>query len=208
MDVSLCQLGDTERAPTLRQVVRGIELAMLTTVDADGRPRTRPVVLVGRERDGQVWLLTGGGAAGVTPGAAVTVVYAVPGRWTSVSGTAEPVDDRRQLAELWTDACATWFPRGLADPSLRLLRVRVAIAETWDAESGKRTRLEVRDLDRLDRLDEDAGGEELTGEPPELEEVTAAASDEAQGAPWVREQSGRLLWSLEYVSSQHGQRPH
>jgi general stress protein 26 len=192
MDTDLRRPKDAGRMPELRQAVVGIELAMLTTVDRDARPHTRPVVVVAGEHDGELWLLTSVSSApwDVPHGGPVSVAHATPTRWVSISGTAERVDEPQRLRALWTDGCATWFPRGPADPALRLLRVEVAVVETWDVISGKRTRLEIRDLACPEALALGALGDELEDELP-------AATDGAQGAPWSREQSGRLLLSLE-----------
>jgi len=207
MDFDLRQPGETGRMPTLRQAVTGIELAMLTTVDGEARPRTRPVVLLAGERDGELWLLTSTTSASwdLEPGAAVSVAHTTVARWVSVAGTAECVHDPARLRDLWTDGCATWFPRGPADPELRLLRVSVSVVETWDVLSGKRTRLEIRDLGCREAL-----AREATDAPglDELQGDLAAPTDVAQGAPWAREQSGRLLLSLERVSLRSGARRH
>lgn len=206
MDFDLRRPGETERMPALRQAVTGIELAMLTTVDKEARPRTRPVVLLVGERDGELWLLTSAASppGDLEPGSAVSVAHTTLVRWVSISGTAECVDDPARLRELWTVGCATWFPRGPADPALRLLRVSVSVVETWDVLSGRRTRLEIRDLGCREALAREIS--EAAG-PGELGDLSAP-SDAAQGAPWAREQSGRLLSSLERVSARSGARRH
>ncbi len=55
--------------------------------------------------------------------------------YVSVDGTAEVVEDRAKIAELWTEGMRTWFPKGVDDPNVALLRVRVESAEYWDAPS-------------------------------------------------------------------------
>jgi hypothetical protein len=57
--------------------------------------------------------------------------------FVSVSGTASVSLDRAKMQELWSDIYKAWFPQGLNDPNLCLLRVEVSSAEYWDTPSGK-----------------------------------------------------------------------
>ena len=43
--------------------------------------------------------------------------------------------------ELWTPAARSWFPKGVEDPHLTLIRVRIQSAEYWDAGSSKMKQL-------------------------------------------------------------------
>ena len=56
-------------------------------------------------------------------------------RYVSVSGNAFLVRDKAKAKELWNEALRTWFPQGLDDPDLALLRVTVDKAEYWDSPS-------------------------------------------------------------------------
>jgi general stress protein 26 len=51
----------------------------------------------------------------------------------SVIGSAEVVDDRDKMEELWNPAYKAFFPDGLSDPRLRLIKVTVSEAEYWDS---------------------------------------------------------------------------
>ena len=63
--------------------------------------------------------------------------YAQPdkNRYVSVSGIAYIVRDQRKNQELWNPIYKTWFPKGLDDPELALLRIAVQSAEYWDGPS-------------------------------------------------------------------------
>lgn len=70
---------------------------------------------------------------------AVCVCYADPkeDRYVSVSGNATVVRDGDKLQEMWDAELTRFFPKGLDDPHLALLCVRIETAEYWDATSGK-----------------------------------------------------------------------
>jgi general stress protein 26 len=65
----------------------------------------------------------------------VNLSYANPSDnvYVSVSGTAQLVDDRAKAEELWSPFYKAWFPDGLDDPELALLKIHVEQAEYWDA---------------------------------------------------------------------------
>ena len=42
---------------------------------------------------------------------------------------------------MWTPAARSWFPKGVDDPHLTLIRVRIQSAEYWDAGSSKMKQL-------------------------------------------------------------------
>ena len=45
------------------------------------------------------------------------------------------VTDRGKMKELWSPLHKAWFPKGLDDPNIELLRIDVDRAEYWDAPS-------------------------------------------------------------------------
>jgi general stress protein 26 len=67
----------------------------------------------------------------------VNVSFANPEKqhYVSVSGTATLVRDRRKIEELWNPFYRTWFPQGLDDPNIALLKVHAEKAEYWDSPS-------------------------------------------------------------------------
>ncbi|HSN88084.1 MAG TPA: pyridoxamine 5'-phosphate oxidase family protein [Thermoanaerobaculia bacterium] len=124
----------------LRELIKGIRIAMLTTVDQDGSLRSRPMATQQTELDGDLWFFTSHSSAKVGEVGRehqVNVSYSDPDdqRYVSVSGTASVLRDRAKAEELWNPALKAWFPKGLDDPDLALLKVEVQKAEYWDAPS-------------------------------------------------------------------------
>jgi general stress protein 26 len=62
-------------------------------------------------------------------------------RYVSVSGRATLSRDHQKMATLWTPAHRTFFPQGLDDPDIALLRIDVDSAEYWDSPGGMLVRL-------------------------------------------------------------------
>jgi general stress protein 26 len=54
-----------------------------------------------------------------------------------VNGRAELVDDKAKMKELWNPVLKLWFPDGLEDERLKLLKVVTHEVEYWNAGSSK-----------------------------------------------------------------------
>jgi general stress protein 26 len=124
------------------ELIKDINVAMMTTEAEDGLLHSRPMATQKTEFDGTLWFFSGlnsGKISEIDWNPEVNLSYSDgnDNQYVSVSGTAELVDDRAKKEELWSDIYKAWFPQGLDDPDLCLLRVDVAFAEYWDVPSGK-----------------------------------------------------------------------
>jgi general stress protein 26 len=124
----------------LAKLIKGIQIAMMTTRDDDGTLRARPMQTQSEEFDGTLWFFTQASSHKVHEidhEHQVNLSYAEPGnnRYVSVSGTATLVRDRAKIDELWTPVLKAWFPKGKDDPDVALLKVDVTKAEYWDSPS-------------------------------------------------------------------------
>ena len=134
------QADRTESIKKLSEMIKGIDFAMLTTVDVDGTLRSRPMSTQQAEFDGVLWFFTRASSHKVDEvehDHRVNVSYAEPEdqRYISLSGTARLVRDRKRMEELWNPVLKAWFPKGLEDPDIALLKVDVNQAEYWDSSS-------------------------------------------------------------------------
>lgn len=126
----------------LRDLIKHIHVAMITTVTPDGALRGRPMMTRRvREEDAELWFFTADDSAksrDIAEEHAVNVTYADPrsNRYVSVTGSATILHDRDKAEELWDKELEAWFPGGVDDPKLALMRVRVESAEFWDASTG------------------------------------------------------------------------
>jgi general stress protein 26 len=136
-------MGNTrqESIEKLKELIEGIDFCMLTTMDG-GHFRSRPMSTQEFEFDGDLWFFTSDNThkvAEIQQDDRVNVAYSNPddSRFVSVSGRGEIVKDRAKIEELWNPVLKAWFPDGLEDPTLCLLRVSVEEAEYWDQPSGR-----------------------------------------------------------------------
>lgn len=140
------QTSHAEQVEKLNEMIRDINIAMLTTEEADGTLRSRPMGTQQVDFDGDLWFFTRIDAAKVDEVRRerhVNVSYADDDsqRYVSVSGTAKVMRDQKKINELWNPMAKIWFPDGKEDPSLALLKVHVTQAEYWDAASNRMVQL-------------------------------------------------------------------
>jgi general stress protein 26 len=132
---------DSDSIKKIRELIKDIEYAMLTTVDKEGKLHSRPMATNGEvEFDGDVWFFTYANSLKVDEVQRhheVNVSYAAPNKqsYVSLSGTAELIRDRNKLEELWQPQLKAWFPKELNEPDIALIKVSVEKAEYWDSPS-------------------------------------------------------------------------
>lgn len=131
---------DAEAKRKVWDMIRHIEVAMMVTMDEEGRFRGRPMRATQKEFDGVLWFFTPAGspkAEEVVGDGRVLLAYADPRSqdYVSVQGTAELVKDVERQKSLWSEPLRAWFPGGPEDPKVALLKVTVNGAEYWDAPS-------------------------------------------------------------------------
>lgn len=132
---------DKDKFKKFNELIKDINIAMFTTVDEDGVLRSRPMATQQAEFDGDLWFFTRadtGKVEQVERYDQVNVAYASPknDRYVSVVGSAEVLNNRAKIKELWNPILKTWFPDGVEDPELRLIKVNVREAEYWDTPGG------------------------------------------------------------------------
>jgi general stress protein 26 len=130
-------LSREEGITKIAALIKGIHIAMLTTIDKDGKMTSRPMGTQKADFDGQLWFFTktdSGKVKCIEANQHVNVAYADPGssKYVSVAGTGRKVDDIEKKKELWTPLLKAWFPEGPEDAETALLCIDVDSAELWE----------------------------------------------------------------------------
>ena len=133
-----------EARSTMWTLIKDIKYAMFTTRHGNGHLHSRPMTTQNSslDEDSNLWFFMsrrGDPIADLTAEPMVSVTYADPGEesYVSVSGTASVVEDAKKKQQLWTRPAATWFPGGVTDPDLALVRVRIGHADYWDVKQSR-----------------------------------------------------------------------
>lgn len=126
----------------LETMIKDIGVAMIVTQSPDGSLRSRPMACPKHAYDGDLWFFTAldsAKAQEVASHSQVNVSFAEPKaeRYVSIAGRASVVHDPARSRAMWNPLLKGWFPGGVDDPRLALLRVEVEHAEYWDAKSSR-----------------------------------------------------------------------
>lgn len=140
----MSEMSHQDAVKKVASLTRDVKFAMLTTVTAEGHLHARPMTTQQTEFDGDLWFIGAKDAEGVRDMQArpqVNVSYADPGKGTylSVNGTAQLVEDRAKLDELWSDFYKVYFEGGKEDPNIQLIRIEAHGAEFWESDGKVRT---------------------------------------------------------------------
>ena len=130
-----------ESLKKLKDLVADVKIAMLCT-SHNGHLRSRPMSTAQFDDEGNLWFFTNehsGKADEVAGDHEICLAYSSPSKntYVSISGNAQIVNDWVKMKELYNPAIKAWFPKGLDDPDLELLKVIPFKAEYWDSSSSK-----------------------------------------------------------------------
>ncbi len=132
--------ADAAAAEKVRELIGDERLAMLTSVDSDGKLVSRPMAVQRLDDDGTLWFLTDDTspkARQLIRDSRVNLAFQSRGTWISVSGSAEIVEDRATIEGLWNKGAEAWFPDGPSTPEVAALRIDPDTAEYWDTPGGR-----------------------------------------------------------------------
>ena len=132
----------TDTTPTQRvaELIKDFRFAMFTTRNANDRLVSHPLTVQEAEFDGDLWFLVSRSAslvADIAKDERVGISLSSNESWVSLSGTAELVEDRAKVKELWSPTVEAWFTNGPDDPDVGLLKFSAESAEYWDSPGGK-----------------------------------------------------------------------
>jgi len=138
------QLTQHDQQQKLKEMIKDVRIAMLTSVAPDGRLVSKPMATQDVEFDGEIWFIAERDTdkvRNISADPRVNVAYSSSSAWVSVSGDAQVVDDHAKLAELWNTFTDAWLEGGPDNPNNVLIRVDATGAEYWDAPNSKVTQL-------------------------------------------------------------------
>jgi general stress protein 26 len=129
----------------LRSMVEGLDICMLITTDIEGHRHNRPMAAIKIDKKGDCWFFaskSSGKLKDISVNNKLQVVFANPAinDYVEVHGVASMVCDEEEIKSKWSPMVNEWFPKGMKDPEVCLVRVEVTNVFYWDkiAEGIKR----------------------------------------------------------------------
>ncbi|MDM5336175.1 pyridoxamine 5'-phosphate oxidase family protein [Fictibacillus enclensis] len=127
---------DQKEMETVRELIKDIDTAMLTTVTEEGLV-SRPMKTQEVEFDGDLWFFTKKETNKydeILHNQEVNVAYAGKS-YVSIRGRAEIVEDLDKKKELWGFAYDKIMQTTYDDPNIVLIKIKVEAAEYWETGS-------------------------------------------------------------------------
>jgi general stress protein 26 len=125
-----------------RNLLKNFRGCMMTT-ESTGDIHTRPMWLQGKPEDfdGTLWFFADNQShkmGEVTGGRLVSLIFQSDNdsAYLQLIGVCHQIDDHARMKELYTPLIKTWFPKGLDDPRLTLLRFDASHGHFWDSPGG------------------------------------------------------------------------
>lgn len=130
-----------EQLKKVNDLITGIKIATLVTMSQEGF-KGRPMSTSDVDDNGNLWFFTNAYTEKVEEileDRSVFLSYANPSEntYVMVSGEGVIVNDKAKMEALWEPGLKEWFPEGLQDPRMRLLKVLPKEIEYWGGDSGK-----------------------------------------------------------------------
>ncbi len=122
---------------TLRKLIAETQIAMLSTVAADGTVISRPLQTLEFDADGVLWFVTDATSEKAQeirakPHVGLSYADRSDNSYVSISGPARLIHDHARIDALSLPAMSIFFPQGKDDPNLSLIRVEIGRAEYWN----------------------------------------------------------------------------
>lgn len=175
MNTEETKLQDQKAIEKFRDLIKDVTICMFTTLDESHGLSSRPMYTSLVDEEGNVWFFTNEFSekiSEVSKDNLVHLIYSHPVKniYVDVKGTCSVIIDKKKMEELWEPGLKNWFPEGLQDGRLCLVKVETETAHFWNHSSSKMGLLfqMIRSITRGDQYKETEKGKlELTATPQE-----------------------------------------
>lgn len=131
-----------EEVDKFKAIIESIKTGILFTRTGMDRLKGRPMTTIQVDNNGDLWFFTNefsGNVYEICKNNEVFLNYANPfiDTYAVVTGKAYLTREINKMNELYAPSIKTWFPAGLNDPNLLLLRIEPDEVEYWNGNSVK-----------------------------------------------------------------------
>ena len=125
-----------------KELLKDIHSCILITRALDGELDGRPMATTEVDEEGNLWFFTNDYSKKVKEIAWDNKVYLTfasqaQNSYVVINGIASISNDQEKMKQLWNPLLKAWFPGGLEDPGVALLKIEPYRVEYWEGSSGK-----------------------------------------------------------------------
>lgn len=127
----------------LIEMVKGVRVCMLLTNERNAENLSgRPMSISKIDDDGNIWFFTKSSSYKVdeieeSKKVSIAITNESSNNYLMIHATAKLVNDKTKMKELWSSILKAWFPLGLDDPDMTLIKVTPNEVNYWDSSSSK-----------------------------------------------------------------------
>jgi len=127
----------------LVEMLKDVRSCMLITNEKNAENISgRPMGINKIDADGTMWFFTKASSYKVdeieeNKKVSISIINESSNNYLMIHGTATLVNDKGKMKELWSAITKAWFPLGLEDPDMTLIKVVPNEVEYWDSSSSK-----------------------------------------------------------------------
>ena len=133
-------MNKQEELKKIQELLSSSKVCMMSTYHVEAGIHTRPMVYQQIEDDGTIWFFTNEYSPkveeiSVNNEISLSFINESKKNYVILTGKASLSKDEQKMKELFNPIVKAWFPKGLEDPKLALLKVELNSAEYWDNTS-------------------------------------------------------------------------
>jgi general stress protein 26 len=123
------------------EMVKDVRVCMLITNDKNSETVSgRPMSISKIDADGTMWFFTRASSYKVeeieeSKKLSIAITNESSQNYLMINGIGNLVKDKTKMKELWSSILKAWFPQGLDDPDMILIKVTPNEVNYWDSSS-------------------------------------------------------------------------
>jgi len=123
------------------EMVKDVRVCMLITNDKKTETVSgRPMSISKIDADGTMWFFTRASSYKVeeieeSKNLSIAITNESSQNYLMINGIGNLVNDKTKMKELWSSILKAWFPKGLDDPDMILIKVTPNEVNYWDSSS-------------------------------------------------------------------------
>jgi general stress protein 26 len=134
---------------TLTNMIEGLDVCMLITTDGEGQRNNRPMAAIKFDELGNCWFFasrSSGKLKDLSINNKLQLVFANPATddYVEIHGVGNVICDAEEISNKWSPLVSQWFPNGVKDPEVCLVKVEVTNVFYWDEAAEGIQRLAIR----------------------------------------------------------------
>lgn len=140
---------DEAAVTSLKQMIEGLDVCILITTDSEGQRHNKPMAAIRIDDKGDCWFFaskSSGKLKDLSTNNKLQIIFANPANddYVELHGVGDVICDEEEIRNKWSPLVSQWFPNGVKDPEVCLVKVELTNIFYWDAQTEGIQRLAIK----------------------------------------------------------------